>query len=64
MAETYITDTQFAARTNTHRTWPWRRAKLDPDFPQPVRLTPGCTRWKLSDIEAWEAEKTRSKSKR
>lgn len=58
MAETYITDAQFAARMSAHRTWPWRRAKIAPDFPQPVRLSPGCTRWKLSEIEAWEASKT------
>lgn len=57
MPNTYLTDTQFAARYNVHRSWPWRRAKLDPDFPQPVSLTPGCTRWKLSEIEAWEAAK-------
>ncbi|TKW67168.1 MAG: AlpA family phage regulatory protein [Paracoccus denitrificans] len=34
-----------------------RPAARKADFPQPVKLTPGCTRWKLSEIEAWEAAK-------
>ncbi|WP_379862581.1 helix-turn-helix transcriptional regulator [Mameliella alba] len=32
--------------------------KSDPTFPKPVTLTPGCTRWKLADLEAWEAAKS------
>ena len=54
MAETYLSDTQLSARYDVHRTTPWRWAKTQPDFPKPVTLTPGCTRWKLSEIEAWE----------
>lgn len=57
MAETYLSDTQLSARYGVHRTTPWRWAKTRHDFPQPVILTPGCTRWKLSEIEAWEASK-------
>lgn len=57
MAAIYLSDTQLAARYGVHRSTPWRWAKTDPDFPQPVALTPGCTRWKLSDIEAWEASR-------
>jgi len=34
----------------------WRRVKAR-TFPQPVKLSPGMTRWKLSDIEAWETQK-------
>jgi len=54
MAETYISDTQLAARYGVHRSTPWRWAKTDPTFPQPVKLSPQCSRWKLSEIEAWE----------
>ena len=57
MAETFLSDTQLAARYGVHRSTPWRWAKADPAFPKPVTLTPGCTRWKLSDIEAWEASR-------
>lgn len=59
MAETYITDTQIAARYGVHRTTPWRWAKTDPSFPRAVSLSPGCTRWKLSEIETWEAAKAK-----
>lgn len=54
MAETYVTDTQLAARYGVHRTTPWRWVKTDPSFPQPVKLSPQCSRWKLSEVEAWE----------
>ena len=56
MADTYLSDTQLAARYNVHRATPWRWAQMG-KFPKPVSLTPGCTRWKLSDIEAWEASR-------
>ncbi|MEI4471500.1 helix-turn-helix transcriptional regulator [Frigidibacter sp. MR17.24] len=57
MAEVYLSDIQLAARFSVHRGTPWRWTKTRPDFPKPVTLTPGCTRWKLSQIEAWEASK-------
>ena len=57
MAEAYLADTQLAARYGVHRTTPWRWAKTDPAFPRPVTLSPGCTRWKLSDLVTWEAGK-------
>lgn len=55
-AETYLSDTDLAARYNVNRTTPWRWAQTR-DFPKPVKLTPGCARWKLSEIEAWERRK-------
>ena len=61
MAETYLNDIQISTRFGVHRTTPWRWAKSDPTFPKPINLTPGCTRWKLSDIESWETSKQRDK---
>ena len=55
MTQTYLSDVQVAARYGVHRSTPWRWAKTDPIFPQPITLTPGCTRWKLADLEHWEA---------
>lgn len=52
--ESYLSDLQVAARYSVHRATPWRWAQ-DGKFPKPVSLSPGCTRWKLSEIEAWEA---------
>lgn len=34
--------------------WAWaNKGRL----PQPVRLTPGCSRWRLKDVEAWEEQR-------
>lgn len=35
----------------------WRRAKLEPDFPKPVRLGSRCTRFRLGDIRRFLAER-------
>lgn len=57
MSETYASDTQLAARYGVHRTTLWRWAKNDLTFPEPISLSPGCTRWKVSEVEAWEHRK-------
>jgi len=54
--ETYLTDAQLAARYGVGRATPWRWVSKG-EFPQPVRLSPACTRWRLSDVEKWEAER-------
>lgn len=54
MIAIYVSDQQIARRFGVHRSTPWRWCKTDPTFPQPIVLSPGCTRWRLSDIEAWE----------
>lgn len=57
--ETFVSDQQLAARYGIHRTTPWRWISTR-QFPKPVSLTPGCTRWRLSDIEAWEAQRAQA----
>ena len=57
MAETYWTDSQLSTRYNVHRATLWRWAKMDPTFPKPVKFSPQCSRWKLSEIEAWEMQR-------
>jgi predicted DNA-binding transcriptional regulator AlpA len=32
----------------------WRWAKTRPEFPKPVPLSPGTTRWRVSDLVAFE----------
>ena len=56
--DTYLSDIQVAARYSVNRTTPWRWVKTEPGFPSPVTLSPGCTRWKLADLEAWELQKS------
>ena len=53
-AERYVSDLDLAIRYQVSRVTPWRWAKKG-SFPSPVKLGPNCTRWKLSEIEAWEA---------
>lgn len=55
MSETYVSDQQIAHRYSVHRSTVWRWVKSDPRFPDPIVFSPGCTRWKLSQVEAWEA---------
>ncbi len=50
----YLTDRQAAARYSVSRNTVWRWAK-DGSFPKPTQLSPQCTRWRLADLEAWEA---------
>ena len=57
LAETYLSDRQLGARYHVHHLTPRRWLKTDATFPKPVHLTPGCTRWKLSELEAWERGK-------
>lgn len=54
----FIADTALASRYEVSRATPWRWAKQG-KFPQPVKLSPGCTRWRLSDVEAWEASRNK-----
>lgn len=51
----FLSDRQVASRYNVSRGTPWRWVKTIASFPKPVELTPGCTRWSLVDLEAWEA---------
>lgn len=53
---TYLTVKQIATRlaVSVPTVWRWTR---EADFPKPIKLSANCTRWKLEDIEAWEAER-------
>lgn len=53
-ANRYLTDRQVADRFSVHRVTPWRWSERG-TFPKPIKLSSGCTRWRESDIEAWEA---------
>ena len=55
--EIYLSDKLIAARYGVHRSTPWRWAKDDPTFPNPIKLG-GATRWRLSELKAWEAQLT------
>ena len=52
----YLSDKQVAGRYSVHRATPWRWVERGV-FPKPVKLSPGCTRWRESDIQEWEAKR-------
>lgn len=57
----YLSIKQVAARYNVSIVTPWRWVR-EGIMPGPVQLSPGCTRWRLSDLEKWEAEKAASQA--
>lgn len=63
MPEIYLSDRQLGERYSVHYLTPRRWANEDATFPKPVKLSPGCTRWRLSEIEAWEAAKAAAQAK-
>ena len=49
----WLTDTEVGTRFGTTRQWVWVKARTNPKFTQPVKLT---ARWALQEIEAFEQE--------
>lgn len=56
----YLSDRQLGARFGVHHLTIRRWERTDPTFPRSIKLTPGCCRWRLEDIEAWEASKAKT----
>lgn len=58
MESIYVSDRDLAKRFKTSRgtIWRWPATR---GFPAPVKLSPGCTRWKLCEVESWEAGQPR-----
>jgi predicted DNA-binding transcriptional regulator AlpA len=52
--KTLLSDKDLASRWSVHRVTPWEWARQG-RIPKPVKISTRCTRWKLADIEAWEA---------
>ena len=53
---TFITDSFLAERYSVHRVTIWRWVR-EGKFPSPIKLTAGCSRWRMSDVESHEAER-------
>ena len=53
----YASDKELAERFGVTRQTVWRWHRTDPAFPRAITLSPGCTRWRLDQVEAWEASK-------
>jgi prophage regulatory protein len=50
----FLSDKQLGSRYSVHRATVWRWAQAG-NLPAPIKIN-GATRWKLSDIENWEAQ--------
>lgn len=50
----YATDVELARRFAVSRVTIWRWSGQG-QFPKPVRLGANCTRWRIAEIEQWEA---------
>ncbi len=51
----YLSVEQVAARYNVSKDaiWRWRR---EGNFPKPIKLGPKTSRWRLNDLEVYEAQ--------
>lgn len=52
-----LRDIQVGEKLAYSRATVWRRAKTDPDFPQPVKLSAGRTGWIEAEVDAYLAAK-------
>ncbi|MAN58245.1 MAG: AlpA family transcriptional regulator [Flavobacteriaceae bacterium] len=52
----YISDKQLSERLEVSRQTVWRWVR-EGNLPRPIKLGSNCTRWRLSDVEAWETSK-------
>jgi prophage regulatory protein len=53
----YLSAKQMADRFSVGIATIWRWSRTRSDFPMPKRLGENCTRWKLADVENWEANR-------
>ena len=60
MNPAYLSDQDLARRWGVARPTIWRWHREQAEFPRCVKLAPGCSRWKLSEIEEWEAHQATS----
>lgn len=61
MQNKFLPDKAVAVRYSISRASVWRLVKSG-DLPPPIKLSPGCTRWRLSDLEASEASRAQSET--
>lgn len=52
----YASDKQLSDFLEVSRQTIWRWVR-EGKFPAPIKLGPNCTRWRLSDVQAWEVSR-------
>ena len=56
MSVIFLSDKATAERYGVGRTTIWRWIK-NQNFPRPLNLSKGCTRWSIDDLERWERKR-------
>lgn len=51
----YLSAQELAERFGVSTVTIWRWNQTKPNFPDPVLLSTRCTRWRIADIERFEA---------
>ncbi len=57
----YVRDSDLAERYSVSRTTIWRWAQQG-RIPTPIQLSNCCTRWKLDEIEAYDADREKEQA--
>ncbi|MBB3542431.1 hypothetical protein [Rhizobium sp. BK399] len=55
--ERYLSVQNVASRYAISIQTVWRHTKHNPDFPKPIKILNGSTRWRMSDILAFEVSR-------
>lgn len=55
--DVFVSVHDVAARYDVLPSTVWRWLKTVPEFPAPLKLTPGTSRWRLSDLVSFEAKR-------
>lgn len=50
---------QVAEKLTVSRATIWRYTRSDPQFPKPIKLSPGCARWRADEVDDWLATRER-----
>ena len=58
--QTWLSDKEMAKRYSCSRKWVWDQAKRDPQFPRPVKLSNGTTRFSAEQAAEYDAKKIES----
>ena len=54
----YVSASDLARRYNVDRSTIWRWVQRG--FPKPIKLSEQCTRWRLDEVERYDAEREQS----
>ena len=51
---------QVAERLTVSAATVWRYTREQSDFPKPIKLSPGCSRWRADEVDNWLATRERA----